>query len=417
MISLIKRLFFDHWQRKGISIVLACIIWLMVSHSLTSTRTFSNVAVKVMNIPHGRTIEGLQPDGFLSKKISLTLSGNKNLLEDLSPTDIEVLLDATGKSDQWVAALSRQNLVSLNPEIDLVRGITKVSHQSFLIRMTKLITEKIPLVITQPIGESPRGYQFLDIWPYHLMLTVSGPEEVVKRLKAKGPRKLTFNLNNISKTQLDSLELSNSTKQDEVSFLVPESWKQVLLPILSDDPIDIDDPDARGLRIDFIRNSLMPLHKPLPVSLYCPPQFRTALLPEGCSIEESSLIKKLEGQPVLTGPLYAKGVNRLFLEIVQEMIQLVVIVVPKTERSTLEWSVQFINPSLLEDRYVAARIADNSSEETKDLNSTLREEYLRNQFRSYMKHFGLYRADNTKLELAPQLHDTHVVIDEKDRSS
>ena len=70
--------------------------------------------------------------------------------------------------------------------------------------MTKLVTDQIPIIISQPVGEAPRGYQFLDVWPYRLTLSVSGPEEVIKRIKVKEQR-ITFNLNDISKGQLDAL--------------------------------------------------------------------------------------------------------------------------------------------------------------------------------------------------------------------
>ena len=100
--------------------------------------------------------------------------------------------------------------MSLNPDIDFSKGISRVMHKSFIIRLTKLIKEKIPVIVTQPIGEPPKGYQFLDVYPYTLNLTVQGPEDVLKHLKNKGA-KLTFNLNEISKETLDSLVPSSSS--------------------------------------------------------------------------------------------------------------------------------------------------------------------------------------------------------------
>ena len=111
--------------------------------------------------------------------------------------------------------------------------------------MTKLVTDKIPILVTKPIGEAPRGYQFVDIWPYSLYLKVSGPEEVIKRLKVKKQR-ITYNLSDISKAQLDDIATTSSNPSEVVSFFVPEEWKQIHIPALSDAPLEINDPEGAG---------------------------------------------------------------------------------------------------------------------------------------------------------------------------
>lgn len=229
MKTLLYKIFVAHWSRKLVSIVLAVIIWLVVNHTLTSTRNISNVPVRIIHLPSGKTVEGIQPNGRLAKKLTLTVVGNRSLIDELTPSDLEVVIDAADKSDEWIVTVSKKNLVSLNPEIDISSGISRVYHPNFVIRMTKLVTEQIPIVITQPIGEAPRGYQFLDVWPYHLSLTVSGPEEVIKRLKLKEQR-ITFNLSDISKSQMDELALKAESNSDVVSYFVPEQWKQINIP-------------------------------------------------------------------------------------------------------------------------------------------------------------------------------------------
>lgn len=105
------------------------------------------------------------------------------------------MIDAQNKQHEFIATISKRNLNSLNPEVDIRKGITRVVAPNVIIRFTKLVSEKIPIFITQPIGEAPRGYQYLDIWPYQLALNVSGPEEVVKRLLANhvnGPHGFFF---------------------------------------------------------------------------------------------------------------------------------------------------------------------------------------------------------------------------------
>jgi hypothetical protein len=411
MKTLLYKIFIEHWSRKLVSIILAVIIWLIVNHTLTSTRNISNVPVRIIHLPQGKTVEGIQPNGRLAKKLTLTIVGNKSLIDELTPSDLEIVIDASDKPDEWIATITKKNLVSLNPEIDVSNGISRVYHPNFAIRMTKLVTDQIPIVITQPIGEAPRGYRFLDVWPYHLSLTVSGPEEVIKRLKLKEQR-ITFNLSDISKSQIDELALKTEGNSEVVSYFVPEQWKQINIPILSDSPIEIDDPQAKALRIEFVRCNLLPINAPIQLSLFFPPKNLAAINPKNTSIAPNPLVLFNNGTPLITYPLYANGVDNLFLETVREMIEIVVIAAPKSERKLLDWSVQFVNPRLLEDNYVATLMSDVSDRDIRLLQPSLREEYLRNRFRSYMNHFQLFRSDDTKFELTITLKDQHIHVEE-----
>ncbi len=412
MKTLFYKFFIVHWARKLVALILAVVIWLVVNQTLTATRNISTIPVRVINIPYGKTIEGMQSNGRLAKKITLTLVGNKTILDELTPYDLEVVLDATDKPDEWIATISKNNLVSLNPEIDVSKGISRVYHPNFVVRMAKLVTEQIPITITQPIGEPPRGYQFLDVWPYQLSLSVSGPEEVIKRLKLKEQR-ITFNLNDINKTQLDTLaNNANISRSDVVSYYVPDQWKQINIPILSDTPLEIDDPRAQALRIDFIRCNLLAVEKPIPVVLFFPEKTLATLNPGTISLTVGEVIKQMYGVKLISMPLYANGVDRLFVETVENMMQIVIIVSSKWERSLLEWSIEFINPRQLEDDYVHALMSNVSDDEVRLLQPAMREEYLRNRFRSYMNRFQLFKNEDAKLDLAIFLKENTIEVHE-----
>jgi len=403
--------FIRHWARKLISIVLAVIIWLLVNQSLTSTRNISNISVRIIHLPKGQTIEGMQPNGKLAKKLNLTVVGNKTVIDELTPSDLEVVIDAEGRPDEWIVNVSKKNLVSFNPEINIETGITRVYNPSFSIRMTKLVTDQIPIVVTQPIGEAPRGYQFLAIWPYHLSLTVSGPEEVIKRLKTKEQR-ITFNLNDISKSQLDDLALKSMDGSNIVSFFVPEEWKQIHIPTLSDAPIEINDPLAEALRIDFIRCNLLPINASIPLSIFFPTNHLKELNPDNIHIAPNELISLDKGIPFISLPLYSSGVDNLFLDLVRDMLEIVIVMAPPSERKLLDWSVQFINPRSLEDQYVQTLISDVSDRDTRLMQPTMREEYLKNRFRSYMNRFQLFYSDDSKLDLSIVLNGNQIEIKE-----
>lgn len=414
MKSLLRYIFVQNWKRKLISLGLAIIIWLLVNQSLTTSRTINNIPVRVINIPNGKTIVDLQNNGTLTKRVSLTLVGNKTLLDELTGNDLEVVIDLDDQnhSGEWYTTITRRNLTSTNPDINLTKGISRVSPTNVHIRLTKLVSEKIPVFVTKPIGEAPNGYQFLDVWPYQLTLNVSGPEEVVKRLKSKGIR-LTFDLSEITKKELDSIRSKTDSQHgEEVTFYVPEQWKQVSIPLLSDTPIEIDDPRAKDLRIDFVRASLMPINSRIPISLYFPTEEIKNLNPKSISIASSPITERLNGLDILNQTLYAKGVTPLFLRVVEQMMQMTITMEPTQENQYLNWSVEFINPRLLEDRYVSLKMSDIADEEVRELQPLVREEYLRNRFRNYMSNFKLYTSDDKRLDLKIWLENNKVHIEE-----
>ena len=145
MKSILQQLFLSNWQIKIASLILAVIIWLIVNQSLVTSRTLSNIPVRIINIPAGKTIVDLQSNGTLTKRISLTVVCNKTLIDELTSNDLEVVIDLDNQktTSEWYTTVTRRNLVSLNPEINLVKGVSRVSPANVHIRLTKLISEKI----------------------------------------------------------------------------------------------------------------------------------------------------------------------------------------------------------------------------------------------------------------------------------
>ena len=412
MRTLLKNIFVKNWQRKYLSIVLAIIIWFAVNKSLQDVKTIRNVPIRIENIPPGKTVEDLGANNILKKRTTITITGRKSLLAELNENNIEAVFNISGKQGEWIATVSKSNLRYENPEIDLSQGISKVSHESIIIKLTDLMTDKIPILITKPIGEAPKGYQFVDIWPYKLFITISGPEDIIKNLR-KGGIKLTFNLSDISKAQLDDLQETAKAKKhsDVISFYVPNPWKEVTLPLLSANPIEINDPNAKYLRIDFIRNELFKLESPIPLSLYFPPSKVGSLSPQKISLMTNQIVENRGGLKLLSDPIYAKGVSNLFLEIFKDMLE-IVIIVEESENKYLKSSVQFINAKELEDRYVRTLMSDITDQEMRSFQPILREAYLRNRFRSYMNRLQLFRSKEETLNISPELQGNSIIITE-----
>ncbi len=393
MKTLLYRLFIANWQRKLASLILAMIVWMIVNHSMISSKTVHNVPVRIKNIPSGKTIDGLQSNGTLNKRISLTITGIKSTIDDLNGEDFEVILDASEKEGEWIASISKKNINCLSPNIDL-KSISKINQHDFIVKMSNLVIEKIPVLITKPIGEPPRGYQFLDVWPYKLTLTLKGPEDHLKRLKARGI-KITYNLNDISRQELDRLYKEQGS--DEISYLVPRAWKKVSIPYLNEYPEEIDDPSAKYLRIDFVKRDLIPLENQISITVFYPAKYSELLNPETYSFQSNEFIQEKNGIKVITPPLFAKGVSRLFVDTVQEMLQVVIIAEPQADGQKIHWNAQFIYPHELENRYVTKILSENPDESLASLQPKYREEYLRNRFRNYINQFRLYTSDDRKL--------------------
>lgn len=406
------KLFIANWGKKVTAFSLAAFIWFHVNQSLTTTKTITNIGVKLINLPKETTATGMNYDGLLHEKIALTITGNRTLLDELTSNDIEVVVDASGKkSMEWIPTIKKNNIVAINPDIKL-SSISKVTHKNFAIRLSKLVTEKILVTITEPIGEAPKGYQFLDVWPYQLYITVKGPEDIVKQQKARG-LKLTFNLNEISRSELDEFPTTTPRKyRDVVSFLVPDHWKQLHLPALSDLPLTINDPNEKYLRIDFIRSEVFPIEHPIPISLFFSPQFMNNSMPQKVQIRMTPTLDKKNGVYILMPPFYAGGISQFFLEIIRDHLALS-IVVGQGGKMFLDWNIQVINYQDLENRYVKTLMSDLSQKRLQ-LGMPLRmyEEHLRNRFRTYMHRLQLYRSPKKKLDLAVSIDNNTIQISE-----
>lgn len=408
MESLINRLFLYQWQRKCLALLTATIIWFFVNHSITATKTVPSVPIRIVNLPVDKTIQGLLPNGFLSKRTTLTVSGTKDVIENLEPGDIEVLLDVSNQPNEGVVQISKKNLTSLNPDINLGNHITSVSHPEFVLKLSSVLTDQIPVTIQRPIGNAPAGYEYLDSYPILLMQTVSGPQEQVLDLKAKGLQ-VTFNLNDISKEQLDALQ--NGLYDDEISFYVPEQWKKIVIPYLSQIPEPLNDPDAKNLRINFLRQSLIPIKTDLPIHVFYPLRSSLLLNPETYSLLEDSFVQIKNNIPILKIPLFAQRVSKLFVEVVKDNLEMQIVAAPKSEREKLEWGIGFIDASHLEDTYVAFLMnhlkANNHPSQTKMQEL---ERHFRKRFRNYMQKFALFLSANRPLEVESSLQDHHIAI-------
>jgi len=398
---------FKNLYRKIIAIVSALVIWLFVNQTITALKTLPNVPVKVINLPADKTILGLLPNGYLGKRATLTLSGSKDIVDQLEQGDLEVHIDASlADKDDWVIDIAKKNLVSLNPNFDLRHHINLVSHPEFIVKLSKLVTEKVPIIVKPPEGTPPAGYEFLDIWPSAFVQTLSGPAEAIANLKSKG-LKLKLNLNDVTKDTLSSLA---GTKHDEISYFVPDKWKKISIPFKQDSMQEINDPEAKNLRIDFLKKQLLPIGKEMPINIYYPLKTLDTINPGTQTLVESEYVRFQEGIPFFTLPLYVKNVSRLFLDIVRDAIEIVIIAAAKSERDTLQWSLEVIDTKEMEDTYVAFIIGEKKTETLPSAQQEKREALLRKRFQEYLKKLALFHANGEKLNLVITVEEGEIQV-------
>ena len=404
--ELLNRFFLKNWPRKLVALITATFIWFLVNQTITVTRTIADVPIRVINLPTDKTVLGLLPNGLLNKRISVTLTGSKSIVRDVGPTDLEVVINADGRKESWIASISKRNLVSLNQALDLHNNITEVTANDLFIKLSKLVSDEIPVTITKPIGDPPKGYQLLDVWPKYLSQKVSGPEEQVREMKVKG-LELTFNLNRITQTDLDTLY--ERQKKDEISFLVPDAWKRVAIPFKDNTLEALNDPRADLLRIDFLKQELIPLGIELPITIFFPIKYSQTINPQTYSLSINGLVQKKNGLKRLTIPLYVRDVSHLFLEIVRDNLLLVIVAAPKSNQEYLDWAVEFIDDKALEAAFV---IASLKQEKYLDENFTkFSEQAIRERFRDYLRKLIFFTEDGKPLRLEAQLDANIITIE------
>jgi len=409
MENLIKSLILHQWQRKLVALFSAMLLWFFVNQTIITTKTIPSVPIRIVNLPNDHTVVGLLPNGFLTKRMTLTLTGTKDIIEQLEPGDLELVIDVSNQSSEGLLNITKKNLVSLNPNLNLTNHINAVDHLEYILKMSPTLTENVPVTIQPPIGDPPEEYDFLDIWPITLTQKVSGPQDLVLRLKEQG-LELTFNLDDISKEDLDGVP-ANEVYDDFITFNVPEEWKKIAISLPGHSIESINDPEAKNLYMSFLRKKLIPLTTPLPIHVFYPLKNSKLINPASYPVAINQFVKMKNDIPFLTVPLYVSNVSRLFLEIVSDNIELQIVAVPKTEREKLGWSIGFVNRSHLEDTYVAYLLSHNRSRmRTNTAKSHEKEKYLRLRFRNFIQNFNLNLSPERKLEIDSILEEYQIRI-------
>lgn len=407
--EIFREFFFRNWFRRAAAFILALIIWALVNDSIMVTKVLENVSIKVINIKPDRTIIDLLPDGKLSQGINLTINGPRKKLESVSNKDIEIVIDAADRHDEWVAEINKKSIVSLSPHFDLQSDSLKISSTNVIIKLSKLVTEKISVKVAPPIGEAPESYQFLDIWPTTLVYRIKGPEPYVKEIKSKGLN-LTLDLNKVSEEDLDQIQSVNKSEEDEISFFVPKHWKKLNLPWPHAVEQEVMSSSANKLRINFLKKDLLPLDREIPLHMFFPLRNSDWINPTTHSLLLYNGIENRNAINLLKVPLHVKDVSRLFLDVVKDYLEIAIVIDPEKIENIPKWSLEFINPELLERRYVKQAIEKNKELGERNLSRGIQEDLLRTRFRNYMRECSLFMDKNKPLDFSVEIKSNVIFV-------
>lgn len=399
--------FFSHqWQRKLLALVTAIAIWMFVNQSITSTKVLPFIPIRLINLPSDQTVQGILPNGLLTKRTNLTLSGTKDVIEKLEAGDLEVLIDiATLPEDGWVQ-ITRKNLISLDPSLDLNQHITAINHPELWIKISPLITEKIPIQIQVLNRSPPAGFVWIDVWPLQLYQTVSGPQELVESLKTRG-LVLELDVNAIPKDALKTSAVGSLS--EEIAFFVPDSWKRISLPFLSKGQESINDPDANELTLYFLKDQPLPLTISPPLSVFYPLLNASSLFPTTYPLETNRFVQVKNGISMLQIPLFVRNVSSLFLETVKNFIAIEVIAASSTQKELLDWNVRLVNPAYLEQLYVSAALQRLPPAKS-TAHRQEREIWLKKRFGLYKRSLSLYTSTQRRLQLDATLDEGAIKV-------
>ena len=187
-----------------------------------------------------------------------------------------------------------------------------------------------------------------------------------------------------------------------MSYYVPESWKKVQIPFLHDAKQELNGPEARHLRIDFLKKELLELGSSLPVTIFYPLANSNLVNPETHPLVAGEGLELRHDIVVVAKPLLVSNVSRLFLDIVKQKLEYIVIADTKDASKPLEYVLECVDWQRMEDVYV---------ELFKELPQ--KEAYFRDRFRIYLQNMELYVAKDTPFILEPFMHSNSIHVSSK----
>lgn len=191
--KVMKDKFKTNWPLKLISLLFAIALWYYVVSETNpfTTKDFRNIEVTIKNADfiERQNLEIVDP---IDPKVSLKIKGNRNSVNDVKASDIEVVADFRGETGDSA------NIVLDYKVPDDVTVVEK-SHDKINFKMDTVETKVMPIEI-ETLGKLPSEN-----------LTITNVEAVPEKVRIKGQSKL---INKIGKVQV-AVDISTLTKDEK----------------------------------------------------------------------------------------------------------------------------------------------------------------------------------------------------------
>ena len=194
-----KEKILDNLAMKVLSVVLAIIIWLLVTNidNPYITKTFTDIPVSVVNedvlLKKNKTWDIIE-----GNKVTVTLKGKRSVIDKLGRSDIKATAD--------LSKLSITNAVPINVTVerynDEIKERNLGSIDTLKVKLENMKTEQFPVTV-ETSGEVGSGYAIGTKIPTPNIVEVTGPESLIERINQV---RATINVEGITSDETFSIE-------------------------------------------------------------------------------------------------------------------------------------------------------------------------------------------------------------------
>ncbi|MBS4931689.1 MAG: hypothetical protein KH020_10290 [Clostridiales bacterium] len=168
----------DNWAMKVLSVILAIIIWLLVTNidNPYTTKTFTDISVNVINedalLKKNKTWDIIEGD-----KVTVTLKAKRSVIDKLTRADIQATAD--------LSKLSITNAVPINVTVshyeEEIKEKNLGSVDTLKVKLENMKTKQFAVTV-ETIGDVGAGYAIGTKIPTPNIVEVTGPESLIKRI-------------------------------------------------------------------------------------------------------------------------------------------------------------------------------------------------------------------------------------------
>lgn len=261
----------------------------------------------------------------------------------------------------------------------------------FLVNHSITATRKIPniavRVIHLPAHTTAVGMQPDGLLDRKMTVRLTGTKSLIDKLEPK-------DLEIIADAQGKGNEWAVEVNKDSLVSLNPDlDFGRGITEVSADDLV---------VRLDYYRDERLSLQTALPIHLFVPTAALAVVQPASLVVKPNNLVTLREGVPLFTAPLYVQGVSRLFLDLIQPNLELLITLT--STGTTPQWEFNVVDVKHLEDLYVAsfALLTDPTLQR---LDPLVRDTTLRSRFQIYLQRMRFVTASGSLLILQVRLNE------------